>query len=317
MSQTSEQLNSRPKVNRAKVVSNVDAVKSGSSQTDCESRASIEELMKNADLEPTLDNATAIYALTDVPDYLLKALNFEGRPAYRFAKRTFDIAASAVGMCLLSWLILGTAIAVKLTSPGPIIFKQQRVGKSKQLFNIYKFRTMRIDTPNLPSHMIDANDWLTPIGAFMRRFSLDELPQLWNIFKGDMSAVGPRPALWSQFDLVAERDLYGANNVRPGLTGWAQINGRDELSIKSKAMRDGEYVAKRGIGFDLRCFFGTFAKLFAGSGVVESTVPEPEKEEIKQTPEVNAQVAETRNAALVAAGSMNAQTQENEKGAIA
>lgn len=128
--------------------------------------------MKNADLEPTLDNATAIYALTDVPDYLLKALNFEGRPAYRFAKRTFDIAASAVGMCLLSWLILGTAIAVKLTSPGPIIFKQQRVGKNKQLFNIYKFRTMRIDTPNLPSHMIDANDWLTPIGAFMRRFSL-------------------------------------------------------------------------------------------------------------------------------------------------
>lgn len=110
----------------------------------------------------------------------------------------------------------------------------------------------------------------------MRRLSLDELPQLWNIFRGDMSAVGPRPALWSQFDLIAERDLYGANNVRPGLTGWAQINGRDELSIKAKAMRDGEYVARRGILFDLRCFFGTFAKLFTGSGVVESTVPEPE-----------------------------------------
>lgn len=246
-----------------------------SSNSKASSKAPIEELMQQAGLAPKLENALAIYELTNVPDYLLTNLNFEGRLVYRFAKRTFDIAASALGMCLLSWLILGTAVAVKATSPGPIIFKQQRVGKSKKLFNIYKFRTMRIDTPNLPSHMIDANEWLTPIGAFMRRFSLDELPQLWNIFKGDMSAVGPRPALWSQFDLVAERDLYGANNVRPGLTGWAQINGRDELSIKSKAMRDGEYVANRGIGFDLRCFFGTFAKLFTGSGVVESTVPEP------------------------------------------
>lgn len=186
MSQTSEQLNSRLEANRAEVVPNADGVKSGSSQTDCESQASIEELMKHAGLEPSLENATAIYALTDVPNYLLQGLNFEGRPVYRFAKRTFDVAASAVGMCLLSWLILGTAIAVKATSPGPIIFKQQRVGKNKKLFNIYKFRTMRIDTPNLPSHMIDANDWLTPIGAIMRRFSLDELPQLWNIFKGDI-----------------------------------------------------------------------------------------------------------------------------------
>lgn len=273
--------------------------------------------MERAGLEPFLENAPAIYELTDVPDYLLQGLNFEGRPIYRFAKRAFDIAASAAGMCLLSWLILGTAIAVKATSPGPIIFKQQRVGKNKQLFNIYKFRTMRIDTPNLPSHMIDANDWLTPIGAFMRRFSLDELPQLWNIFKGDMSAVGPRPALWSQFDLVAERDLYGANNVRPGLTGWAQINGRDELSIKSKAMRDGEYVAKRGIGFDLRCFFGTFAKLFTGSGVVESTVPEPEKEEAKQASEVTVQVFETENVAFPTSDSFQSQQQESEKGAIA
>ena len=135
-----------------------------------------------------------------------------------------------------------------------------------------------------------------------------------------MSAVGPRPALWSQFDLVAERDLYGANNVRPGLTGWAQINGRDELSIKSKAMRDGEYVAKRGIGFDLRCFFGTFAKLFTGSGVVESTVPEPEKN-TEQPSEATAGVAtrilETGNATSVTTNSMNTQTQESEKGAIA
>lgn len=172
MSQTSEQLNSRLEANRAEVVPNADGVKSGSSQTDCESQASIEELMKHAGLEPSLENATAIYALTDVPNYLLQGLNFEGRPVYRFAKRTFDVAASAVGMCLLSWLILGTAIAVKATSPGPIIFKQQRVGKNKKLFSIYKFRTMRIDTPNLPSHMIDANDWLTPIGAIMRRLSM-------------------------------------------------------------------------------------------------------------------------------------------------
>lgn len=318
MSQTTEQLNSETETVYCPSDVLGSSVRVGSKRQA--PQASIEKLMERAGLEPTLENASAIYALTDTPEYLLEGLNFEGRPIYRFAKRTFDVAASAVGMCLLSWLILGTAIAVKTTSPGPIIFKQQRVGKNKKLFNIYKFRTMRIDTPNLPSHMIDANDWLTPIGAFMRRFSLDELPQLWNIFKGDMSAVGPRPALWSQFDLVAERDLYGANNVRPGLTGWAQINGRDELSIKSKAMRDGEYVAKRGIGFDLRCFFGTFAKLFTGSGVVESTVPEPEKN-TEQPSEATAGVAtrilETGNATSVTTNSMNTQIQESEKGAIA
>lgn len=269
MSKNTEQKNNETRIN-------LDTVhKDSANQLDGEKHAPVEELIKRAGLEPTLENAQAIYALTNTPEYLLSGLNFEGHHVYRFAKRTFDVVASAVGMCFLSWLILGTAVAVKVTSPGPIIFKQQRVGKNKKLFNIYKFRTMRIDTPNLPSHMIDANDWLTPIGAIMRRLSLDELPQLWNILKGDMSAVGPRPALWSQFDLVTERDLYGANNVRPGLTGWAQINGRDELSIKSKAMRDGEYVAKRGVLFDLRCFFGTFAKLFTGAGVVEKTVPEP------------------------------------------
>lgn len=236
-------------------------------------QAEIQTLIESVGLEPTLENAAAIYALTATPDDVRDNLNLEGRHPYRFAKRVFDMTASACGMILLSWLIVGTAVAVKLTSPGPVIFKQQRVGKNKELFNIYKFRTMRVDTPDLPSHMIDANDWLTPIGAVMRRLSLDELPQLWNIFRGDMSAVGPRPALWSQFDLVAERDKYGANCVRPGLTGWAQINGRDELTIESKAMRDGEYVANRGVTFDLKCFFGTFAKLFTGAGVVESTVP--------------------------------------------
>lgn len=255
------------------------ATEEGSGSNCNESEAAgqnIDQLIKQAKLEPTPENAEKIFALTSVNPALEEALNFNGKPIYRFLKRSFDIAASAAGMIVLSWLIVGTAVAVKVTSPGPIIFKQQRVGRNKRLFNIYKFRTMRIDTPDLPSHMIDAKDWLTPIGASMRRLSLDELPQLWNIFRGDMSAVGPRPALWSQFDLIAERDLYGANNVRPGLTGWAQINGRDELSIKAKAMRDGEYAARRGLLFDLRCFFGTFAKLFTGSGVVESTVPEPE-----------------------------------------
>lgn len=257
-------------------------------------QSEIEARIEAEGLEPTLDNAEAIYALTSTPEDLQAKLNVEGRHPYRFVKRTFDVTASACGLVLLSWLIVGTAIAVKVTSPGPIIFKQQRVGKNKKLFNIYKFRTMRIDTPNLPSHMINANDWLAPIGAVMRRLSLDELPQLWNIFRGDMSAVGPRPALWSQFDLVAERDKYGANYVRPGLTGWAQINGRDELTIESKAMRDGEYVANRGVAFDLKCFFGTFAKLFTGDGVVESTVPghDSELDEEKKAARSEAAVGE-------------------------
>lgn len=226
----------------------------------------IEEAM-NSDLTPA--DAPQVFLLTDVDEKLLKELKLDGKPGYRFVKRAFDIVASGCGMIILSPLIIGTAIAVKATSPGPVIFKQQRVGKEKQLFNIYKFRTMRIDTPDLPSHMINANDWMTPIGATLRKFSLDELPQLWNIFIGKMSVIGPRPALWNQFDLVAERDKYGANNVRPGLTGWAQINGRDELSVEEKSSFDGEYIRRRGLSFDLKCFFGTFSKL-SGSGVVES-----------------------------------------------
>lgn len=180
MSKNTEQKNNETR-------NNLDtAHKDGANQLDGEKHAPVEELIKRAGLEPTLENAQAIYALTNTPEYLLSGLNFEGHYLYRFSKRVFDVTASVLGMCLLSWLILGTAVAVKVTSPGPIIFKQQRVGKNKKLFNIYKFRTMRIDTPNLPSHMIDANDWLTPIGAIMRRLSLDELPQLWNIFRGDI-----------------------------------------------------------------------------------------------------------------------------------
>ena len=226
----------------------------------------------------TLEDAPEVYAMTDVPESVRNELRLDGKLGYRAVKRTFDIVSSACGMILLSPVILGTAFAVKVTSPGPVLFRQQRVGRGKRLFDIYKFRTMRTDTPNLPSHMINANDWFTPIGATLRKFSLDELPQLWNIFKGDMSVIGPRPALWSQFNLVAARDEVGANNVRPGLTGWAQINGRDEISIEDKVALDGEYVRRRGIVFDMKCFMGTFSKL-SGSEVVEAEVPEPDADE--------------------------------------
>lgn len=194
---------------------------------------------------------------------------YRGRTAYRFAKRSFDVAASALALTLLSPLLLGVAIAVKVTDPGPAVFRQKRIGAGKGLFDMYKFRTMRVATPELPTHLIDANEWYTPIGATLRRLSLDELPQLANILKGDMSFVGPRPALWSQFDLVCERDCYGANAVRPGLTGWAQINGRDELSIEDKARYDGEYLSLMGPLFDLRCMFGTVSKVAGGTGIVE------------------------------------------------
>lgn len=216
-----------------------------------------------------VQSASQIYALTDVSKDLSAKLDLDGRLGYRFVKRSFDIVSSFCGMVVLSPVVLGTAVAVRLTSPGPVIFKQTRVGKNKTLFDIYKFRTMRVDTPDLPSHLINANDWMTPVGATLRKFSLDELPQLWNIFKGDMSVIGPRPALWSQFDLVAERDKWGANSVRPGLTGWAQINGRDELTIEEKSRLDGEYVYRRSCLFDLKCFFGTISKVTTSEGVVE------------------------------------------------
>lgn len=221
----------------------------------------------------TVEDAPRAYELMSMPQDLRDELDLDGRLGYRVMKRAFDVVSSACGMIVLSPVILGTALAVKVTSPGPVLFKQRRVGKGKRLFDIYKFRTMRVDTPNLPSHMINASDWLTPIGASLRKYSLDELPQLWNIFRGDMSVIGPRPALWSQFNLIAERETVGANDVRPGLTGWAQINGRDEISIKAKVALDGEYVRRRGILFDAKCFLGTFSKL-SGSEVVEVEVPE-------------------------------------------
>lgn len=190
---------------------------------------------------------------------------------YTPIKRVIDVLLSGIGILVLSPILLLLCIAIKLDSPGPILFTQKRVGIHKSYFQIYKFRTMRTDTPkDMPTHMLsNPEQYITRTGKFLRRTSLDELPQIFNIFKGDMSIVGPRPALWNQYDLIAERDKYGVNDVLPGLTGWAQINGRDELEIPVKAKLDGEYVKKYGLGMDLRCFFGTFVSVLRQDGVVE------------------------------------------------
>ncbi len=190
---------------------------------------------------------------------------------YRYIKRIIDVVLSGLAIIILSPLLLVLCIAIKLDSPGPILFTQKRVGIHKTYFQIYKFRTMRTDTPkDMPTHMLaNPEQYITKTGRFLRKTSLDELPQIFNIFKGDMSIVGPRPALWNQDDLVAERDKYGANDVTPGLTGWAQINGRDELEIPVKAKLDGEYVKKYGFAMDVRCFFGTFLSVLRQDGVVE------------------------------------------------
>ena len=168
-------------------------------------------------------------------------------------KRLLAVILSLCGMIVLSPLLLILCLAIKIDSPGPIFFRQKRVGIHKQHFNILKFRTMRIDTPHdMPTHMLkDPDQYITRVGHFLRKTSLDELPQLWNIFVGDMAVIGPRPALWNQYDLLAERDKYGANDVRPGLTGWAQIHGRDELEIVDKARLDGYYVEHLSFGMDV------------------------------------------------------------------
>lgn len=190
---------------------------------------------------------------------------------YRKMKRGIDFVLALVGLVVLSPVFLVLIVAIKLDSPGPVLFRQKRVGIHKSHFQILKFRTMRIDTPkDTPTHLLKNPDqYITKVGKFLRKTSLDELPQIVNILKGDMAVVGPRPALWNQYDLIAERDMYGANDVRPGLTGWAQINGRDELEIPIKAAFDGEYVKRMGLGMDLRCFFGTFVSVLRGDGVVE------------------------------------------------
>lgn len=186
-------------------------------------------------------------------------------------KRFLDIVLSLAGIVMLLPILLLTALLIKVESKGPLLFKQKRVGKNKAHFSMYKFRTMRIDAPSdVPTHEFRAPDkYITRVGRVLRKFSIDELPQLWNILLGDMSIIGPRPALWNQYDLIAERDLYGANDIRPGLTGWAQINGRDELEIPVKAAFDGEYVRKLSFPFDVRCLIGTVVSIFKHEGVVE------------------------------------------------
>jgi O-antigen biosynthesis protein WbqP len=186
-------------------------------------------------------------------------------------KRLLAIVLSLMGIIVLGWLLALLSIAVKLDSPGPVLFKQKRVGRGKSHFYILKFRTMRTDTPkDMPTHLLaNPDQYITRFGRFLRKTSLDELPQLFNILLGHMAIVGPRPALWNQFDLIAERDKYGANDIRPGLTGWAQINGRDELQIEEKARLDGEYVQKLSFAFDVKCFLGTIKAVLNRDGVVE------------------------------------------------
>lgn len=185
-------------------------------------------------------------------------------------KRIFDIVLSAMGLIILSPLMILVIILIKIDDPGPAIFKQKRIGKNKTTFELYKFRSMKLDTPDIPTHLMEhPEQYLLKTGEFIRKFSTDELPQMVNILKGDMTIIGPRPALWNQDDLIAERDKYNANDVKPGLTGWAQINGRDELPIQVKAELDGEYVKNLSFKFDVKCFFGTILKVFNHEGVVE------------------------------------------------
>lgn len=190
---------------------------------------------------------------------------------YRLFKNVVDRILAFLALVLLSPVFLLLIIAIKLDSKGPVFYRQKRVGIHKTHFQIWKFRTMRIDAPkDTPTHLLkNPEEYITRVGRFLRRTSLDELPQVLNILMGEMAIVGPRPALWNQYDLIEERDKYGANDVLPGLTGWAQINGRDELEIPVKAALDGEYVKRMGLRMDLRCFFGTFIKVLRADGVVE------------------------------------------------
>lgn len=202
--------------------------------------------------------------------------NKGGISMYRkYFKRTIDIVLSCLGLVLLSWLFLILIIAVKLTSPGPVFFKQQRIGKNRKLFMIYKFRSMRIDTPDVPTHLLDnPNQWITSVGKILRKSSLDELPQLLNIIKGDMSIIGPRPALWSQEDLIFERDRYGVNTIYPGLTGLSQVSGRDKLTVAEKAKLDGEYVKLLSFSEDIKIFFQTIISVLKSDGIKEGKTDE-------------------------------------------
>ncbi|RIX45877.1 sugar transferase [Paenibacillus nanensis] len=200
---------------------------------------------------------------------------------YLQLKRMGDIFLSFLGLIILSPIFIVLAIVIKLDSNGPVFFKQKRVGIHKKHFYILKFRTMRVDSPNdMPTHLLEnPEQYITKVGRFLRKTSLDELPQIWNIFIGHMSIIGPRPALWNQYDLIELRDKYGANDVLPGLTGWAQINGRDELPLDVKAKLDGEYVRAIGFLMDIKCFFGTFVSVVKSDGIVEGSTSQKRNQE--------------------------------------
>jgi len=200
---------------------------------------------------------------------------------YLFIKRIMDFIISLIALIILSPFFLFLSLWIKFDSKGPVFFRQKRIGKNRTFFQIYKFRTMLAETPkDMPTHLLnDPDAFITKSGKFLRKTSLDELPQLINIIKGEMAIIGPRPALWNQEDLADERDKYGANDILPGLTGWAQINGRDELPIDVKARLDGEYIEKMSFWFDVRCFFGTFLSILKSDGVVEGGTGTIEKNE--------------------------------------
>lgn len=202
---------------------------------------------------------------------------------YLIFKRFYDFIGSLLGLIILSPLFLIIIILIKLDSKGPILFKQKRIGRNKKKFKILKFRTMRIDAPkDMPTHMLENPDqWITKVGKFLRKTSLDELPQIINIFKGDMSIIGPRPALWNQDDLVFERDKYDVHKLYPGLTGYAQIKGRDELPIPEKAKLDGYYAKNISLWLDIKIFFGTIKSIFKSEGVVEGGTGTIEKKRLE------------------------------------
>lgn len=210
----------------------------------------------------------------------------------KVVKRIIDLVLSGIGILVLSPVYLILAAAIVIDDPGPVFFRQKRVGRNKTHFMIMKFRTMKMETPrDVPTHLLEnPQQYITDMGRFLRKTSLDELPQLFQIFTGKMSIVGPRPALWNQFDLIALRDQVGANDLRPGLTGWAQINGRDELEISEKAKLDGEYAEAlkrghgRGFAMDCRCFFGTVRSVLRHDGVVEGGTGEMKKHETENAP---------------------------------
>lgn len=194
--------------------------------------------------------------------------------SYLKIKRLIDIILSLLGLIILAPVLLLIIIIIKIDSNGPVFFKQKRVRDHKNYFNILKFRTMKVDTPkDTPTHLLEnPSQWITNVGVFLRKTSLDELPQIINVFKGEMSIIGPRPALWNQYDLIKERDKYGANNVPVGLTGWAQINGRDELEIEAKARLDGEYANNISFWMDVRCFFRTIFIVIKSDGIIEGGI---------------------------------------------